>query len=122
MEHEVRDAHAALHHAGQRTAGRGGLRLRDGQPNTCRNGPARKTVQQAEAEAIDACNQSFGRGAVMSAAATLERDRTWSTNSEMRSPRHTTRLDDLPAVAARRGPVTSAGRPPCGTAHRRASA
>ena len=51
-------------------------------------------------DAVDACNRRFGRGAVVSAAAGLERERSWSTKFEMRSPRYTTRLDEMPVVAA----------------------
>ena len=51
-------------------------------------------------DAVDACNRRFGRGAVASAAAGLERERSWSTKFEMRSPGYTTRLDEMPVVAA----------------------
>lgn len=52
-------------------------------------------------EALDACNQRFGRGKVVPAAAGLERARSgWATKFEMRSPRYTTRIDELPIVRA----------------------
>ena len=50
--------------------------------------------------ALDACNRRFGRGAVVPATAGLAEKRDWSTKFEMRSPRYTTRLDELPVVAA----------------------
>jgi len=51
-------------------------------------------------EALDACNRRFGRGAVVPGAAGFAPKRSWSTKFEMRSPRYTTRLDELPVVAA----------------------
>jgi DNA polymerase V len=51
-------------------------------------------------EAMDACNRRFGRGAVVPASAGLEKARSWSTKFEMRSPRYTTRLEELPVVRA----------------------
>lgn len=51
-------------------------------------------------EALDACNRRFGRGAVVPASAGWAKDRTWSTKYEMRSPRYTTRIDELPVVMA----------------------
>lgn len=50
--------------------------------------------------ALDACNRRFGRGTVVPAAAGLATKRAWSTKFEMRSPRYTTRLDELPVIAA----------------------
>ena len=50
--------------------------------------------------ALDACNRRFGRGAVVPAAAGFAPARAWSTKFEMRSPRYTTRLDEIPVVAA----------------------
>ncbi|MCE4226765.1 Y-family DNA polymerase [Methylobacterium sp. C25] len=51
--------------------------------------------------AIDACNARFGRGAVVPARAGLERARVgWSTKFEMRTPRYTTRIDELPVAVA----------------------
>jgi DNA polymerase V len=51
-------------------------------------------------EALDTCNRRFGRGAVVPGTAGLAPSRSWSTKFEMRSPRYTTRLDELPVVAA----------------------
>lgn len=51
-------------------------------------------------DAVDACNRRFGRGTVVSASAGQEKARSWSTKFEMRSPRYTTRLDELPVVRA----------------------
>ena len=51
-------------------------------------------------EALDACNRRFGRGAVVPAAAGFAPKREWSTKFEMRSPRYTTRIDELPVVLA----------------------
>ncbi|MGF3024829.1 DUF4113 domain-containing protein [Methylobacterium aquaticum] len=50
--------------------------------------------------AMDACNSRFGRGAVVPARAGLVEKRTWSTKFEMRSPRFTTRLSEVPTVRA----------------------
>lgn len=50
--------------------------------------------------AMDACNARFGRGAVVPGAAGFAPARAWSTKFEMRSPRYTTRVDELPVVAA----------------------
>ena len=51
-------------------------------------------------QALDACNRRFGRGAVVPGAAGFAPKREWSTKFEMRSPRYTTRLDELPVVRA----------------------
>ena len=48
--------------------------------------------------AMDACNRRFGRGTVVPAAANVERRRSWSTKFKMRTPRYTTRVDELPRV------------------------
>jgi DNA polymerase V len=48
--------------------------------------------------ALDACNSRWGRGAVFMAAAGIPKQRGWSTKFEMRSPRWTTRIDELPVV------------------------
>ncbi len=50
--------------------------------------------------ALDACNARFGRGSVVPAAAGFAQARAWSTKFEMRSPRYTTRIDELPTVEA----------------------
>ncbi|WP_291821178.1 Y-family DNA polymerase [Bosea sp. (in: a-proteobacteria)] len=50
-------------------------------------------------EALDACNAKHGRGAVFSAAAGIARQRkAWITKFDMRSPRYTTRLEEVPVV------------------------
>jgi DNA polymerase V len=51
-------------------------------------------------DAIDACNRRWGRGAVMTATAELAPRRKGSTKFEMRSPRFTTRVDELPVIQA----------------------
>ena len=51
-------------------------------------------------DAIDACNRRWGRGAVMTATAELAPRRKGSTKFEMRSPRFTTRVDELPVIRA----------------------
>jgi DNA polymerase V len=48
--------------------------------------------------AMDACNRRFGRATVVPAAASVERRRTWSTKFQMRTPRYTTRVSELPLV------------------------
>lgn len=50
--------------------------------------------------ALDACNGRWGRGAVVPAAAGLASKRVWSTKFEMRSPRWTTQIDELPVAFA----------------------
>jgi DNA polymerase V len=50
--------------------------------------------------ALDACNARWGRGAVVPAAAGLPAQRSWATRFEMRSPRYTTRIDEIPVVKA----------------------
>ncbi|SFL86051.1 Y-family DNA polymerase [Methylorubrum salsuginis] len=50
--------------------------------------------------ALDACNRRFGRGAVVPGTAGFTRDRGWSTKFEMKSPRYTTRVDEVPVVMA----------------------
>jgi DNA polymerase V len=50
--------------------------------------------------AMDACNRRWGRGSVVPAAAGVASKRAWATKFEMRSPRYTTRIDELPIVSA----------------------
>ena len=50
--------------------------------------------------AMDACNARFGRGSVVPARAGLTEKRIWSTKFEMRSPRYTTQLSELPVAYA----------------------
>jgi DNA polymerase V len=50
--------------------------------------------------AMDAYNRRWGRGAVVPAKAGTPKKRDWSTKFEMRSPRYTTRLDEMPVVRA----------------------
>lgn len=49
-------------------------------------------------DALDAINGRFGRGALEPASAGLRRE--WQTRFERRSPRYTTRLDELPVATA----------------------
>lgn len=50
--------------------------------------------------AMDVCNARSGRGAVVPARAGLTEKRTWSTKFEMRSPRYTTQVSELPVAHA----------------------
>lgn len=50
--------------------------------------------------ALDACNGRWGRGAVVSAAAGMPDKRSWATKFEMRSPRYTTRIEEIPVIRA----------------------
>ncbi|KQP50853.1 DNA polymerase [Methylobacterium sp. Leaf399] len=50
--------------------------------------------------AMDACNARFGRGSVVPARAGLVEKRKWSTKFEMRSPRYTTQVAELPTAHA----------------------
>ena len=49
--------------------------------------------------ALDACNRRFGRGTVVPGNTGFAPRRTWSTKFEMRSPRYTTRLAELPIIS-----------------------
>ena len=51
--------------------------------------------------ALDACNSKHGRGAVFPAAAGIARQqKAWTTKFDMRSPRYTTRIEEVPVVRA----------------------
>ena len=72
-----------------------------------RNASTRALIGQLDRErsgplmaAIDACNARFGRGSVVPARAGLEAKRTWSTKFEMRTPRYTTQVSELPTAVA----------------------
>ncbi|ACL58828.1 DUF4113 domain-containing protein [Methylobacterium nodulans] len=54
--------------------------------------------------AMDACNRRFGRGTVVPARAGLEAKRRWATKFELRTPRYTTRLAEVPVVTAMAAP------------------
>jgi DNA polymerase V len=50
-------------------------------------------------EALDACNRKLGRGVVFPAAAGIARQKkAWVTKFDMRSPRYTTRLEEVPVI------------------------
>lgn len=52
-------------------------------------------------EALDACNAKHGRGAVFPAASGVARQqKAWITKFDSRSPRYTTRLEEVPVIAA----------------------
>ena len=63
-------------------------------------GPAEPAKSAALMKALDACNARFGRRSVMPGSAGFAPRRDWSTKFEMRSPRYTTRLDELPVIGA----------------------
>jgi DNA polymerase V len=48
--------------------------------------------------AMDACNARWGRGAVVPARAGLVSRRDWNTKFEMRTPRYTTQVGELPVA------------------------
>ncbi|MGN8095998.1 DUF4113 domain-containing protein, partial [Methylobacterium sp. 22177] len=50
--------------------------------------------------AMDACNARWGRGAVVPARAGLVSRRGWNTKFEMRTPRYTTQVSELPVAYA----------------------
>ncbi|TXM66539.1 DUF4113 domain-containing protein [Methylobacterium sp. WL120] len=50
--------------------------------------------------AVDACNARFGRGSVVPAHVGLVEKWTWSTKFEMRTPRYTTQVSELPIAVA----------------------
>ncbi len=54
--------------------------------------------------ALDACNRRFGRGTVVPAAAGFPSSRTWQTRFEMRSPRYSTQIGEIPRVRAIKPP------------------
>ncbi|WP_152278976.1 Y-family DNA polymerase [Methylorubrum populi] len=49
-------------------------------------------------DALDHCNRRHGRGSVVLASSGWAKARSWSTKFDMRSPRYTTRIDELPTV------------------------
>ncbi len=49
---------------------------------------------------MDACNARWGRGAVVPARAGLVSRRDWNTKFEMRTPRYTTQVGELPIAYA----------------------
>ncbi|WP_410824666.1 DUF4113 domain-containing protein [Methylobacterium oryzisoli] len=49
---------------------------------------------------MDACNARFGRGSVVPTRAGAVEKRTWSAKFEMRTPRYTTQLVEVPSVSA----------------------
>ncbi|MHC1999194.1 DUF4113 domain-containing protein [Methylobacterium sp. CM6241] len=51
-------------------------------------------------DALDACNRRWGRGAAVPGTAGFGAQRTWSTRFDMRSPRYTTQIADIPLVGA----------------------
>jgi DNA polymerase V len=52
--------------------------------------------------ALDRVNARWGRGTLRPATAGFEQSRAaWDTKFEMRSPRYTTRLNELPQMAGR---------------------
>ena len=48
--------------------------------------------------ALDACNARVGRGTVVPGSIGFAPQRDWSTKFEIRSPRYTTRFDELPVI------------------------
>ncbi len=50
--------------------------------------------------ALDTCNRRFGRATVVLGTARFAPERKWSTKFEMRSPRYTTRVEEVPVVLA----------------------
>jgi DNA polymerase V len=50
--------------------------------------------------ALDACNARWGRGSVVPARTGLATERAWNTKFEMRTPRYTTQVSDLPVACA----------------------
>lgn len=48
--------------------------------------------------ALDACSGRWGRGTVVPASTGFAPRRSWSTRFEMRSPRYTTRVEELPLI------------------------
>ena len=50
--------------------------------------------------ALDACNARWGRGSVVPGRTGFRSQRAWNTKFEMRTPRYTTRLSDLPVACA----------------------
>jgi DNA polymerase V len=57
-------------------------------------------TDEALLEAVDAVNREMGRGTVGLAAAGLPGERDWSMQRTRRSPRYTTRWDELPVASA----------------------
>ena len=64
-------------------------------------GPTNPETAAALMTALDACNARFGRGTVVPGSTGFASCQEWSTKFEMRSPRYTTRLDELPVIGAK---------------------
>ncbi|MCJ2064883.1 DUF4113 domain-containing protein [Methylobacterium sp. J-088] len=62
--------------------------------------PGLDLIDRKQGAALNAGNRRFGRGAVVPAAAGFAPARRWLTRFKMRSPRHTTRAEKIPVVAA----------------------
>ena len=96
----------AMYQRGYRYA-KAGVMLLDLQPATCRQfelsldeGPATHDRSKLMAT-LDTVNRRYGRGSLLLASAGLEDDhRTWSMKQERRTPRYTTRWDELAVVRA----------------------
>ncbi|GJE61771.1 DUF4113 domain-containing protein [Methylobacterium trifolii] len=63
-------------------------------------GPLDRARSGPPMAAIDACDARWGRGAVVPARAGLIEKRAWATKFEMRSPRDTTQVGELPIAGA----------------------
>ena len=60
-----------------------------------------RSASQALMSTIDALNDRYGRGTVQLASAGLSGDRrAWSMKQERRTPRYTTRWDEMPIARA----------------------
>jgi len=57
-------------------------------------------TDEALMAAVDQINQTMGRGTLGTAAAAHLDDREWTMERSMRSPRYTTRWDELPVARA----------------------
>lgn len=56
-------------------------------------------------DTLDACNRRWGRRAVVPGTGRFGSQRNWSTRFDIRSPRYTTRIADVPVVTAVFAPV-----------------
>ncbi|GJD95409.1 Protein UmuC [Methylobacterium iners] len=71
----------------------------DGSPRALINGFNRERSGPLM-NALDDCNRRWGRRSVVVGSSGWTKDQSWSTKFEMRSPRYTTRLEELPKIRA----------------------
>lgn len=70
-------------------------------PLTTEDGNFNRSASQALMSTLDGLNDRYGRGTAQLASAGLSGDRrAWSMKQERRTPRYTTRWDEMPIARA----------------------